>query len=156
MKNDHSVDNGSLDVQAEKKARSKRPKSVTILAVLVLYIAVFNLARFYQAIQRWFLLEQILPFSPLYLIVTGVIWSLFGLLVFWALWRGIAWAPKITIISTILYNLYFWFDRLLMPSYPQRNANAYFYLIVWSWIFAFTLWVTMSKKNKPFFGGFDG
>jgi len=92
----------------------------------------------------------------LYLIVTGVIWSLFGLLVFWALWRGIAWAPKITIISTILYNLYFWFDRLLMPSYPQRNANAYFYLIVWSWIFAFTLWVTMSKKNKPFFGGFDG
>lgn len=156
MKNDHSLDNGSLDIKAKRKGRTKRPKCVTILAVLVLYIAVFNFTRFYQAIQRWPLLQQLLPFSPVYMVISGLIWSLFGLVVFWALWRGTAWAPRITIVSTILYLLYFWFDRLLMPNYPQRNANAYFNLVIWIGILVFTMWVTMRTNNKSFFGGSNG
>jgi len=155
MKAYHLREEKSLVLHAEKNNRRKRPRGVTILALLVLYTTIFNLARFYQAIHKWFLLQQFLPFSPLYLIISGLIWGLIGLVIFWILWRGFAWAPKIAIGGITLYMLFFWFDRLLMPSYPQRNANASFYVIVCIVIVFFTVWVCFRTNNKAFFGGCD-
>lgn len=106
--------------------KPKRPFSVTLLAFGVLIIAVLNLTRLLSAIRFWPFLQEILPFSGLYLVGTGLIWAGFGLPLFWGLWHGLPWSPGITRIAAVAYLIYYWLDRLLLANHPGREANLPF------------------------------
>lgn len=131
--------------------RPKRPFSVTLLASGVLILAVLNLTRLLSAIRFMPFLQEILPFSGLYLVGTGLIWAGFGLPLFWGLWQGLPWAPGLTRIAAVAYLFYYWLDRLLLTNHPGREANVSFAigasLVGLAWI----IWILARPKANIFF-----
>jgi hypothetical protein len=131
--------------------KPKRPLGVTLLSLGVLILAVLNLTRLLSAIRFWSFLQEILPFSDLYLIGTGLIWAGFGLPLFWGLWHGLPWAPGITRIAAVAYLIYYWLDRLLLANHSGREVNLPFAigasLVGLVWIF----WILSRPKTKIFF-----
>lgn len=105
---------------------AKRPFPVTLLALIVLLIAILNGARFGAALNSWDVLTAYAPHpGPFYIALTGLFWCLAGLLTGYGLWRlhptgwVAAWA------FCLLYPAYTWLDRLLAQSDPFR-ANIPF------------------------------
>ena len=132
--------------------KTRRPSGVTLLAGLVLIVAVVYLIRFALAIINWELLTELLPISPAYLAVSGLVWGVALPPLAWGLWRGQRWARRWTMIALLVFSLYYWCDRLLMPGYPGRNVNWLFsagvnlLLLAWSW------WILSRPKARAFFG----
>jgi H+/Cl- antiporter ClcA len=141
--------------QQSARNRSRRPFVVTLLSGLVLILAGINLVRTIQALSAWDFLDEVLPFSPLYLVVTGLIWGLAGVVTAWWLWRGLQGAHWFTLVFLLLYSLYYWMDRVLMPGYAGRNNNWPFVagsnllLLVWS------VWTFIRPKVRNFFEATD-
>src|SRR4030042_6295620 len=84
------------DRQAEQSLpRIRCPGSVTILMVGVLIITALNLTRLVLAIKEWDFLVSWPGVSPLYILLTGLIWTLAGIPLLWGLWRAKNWAPRL-------------------------------------------------------------
>ena len=112
----------------EEQKRSKRPFSVTILSSGVLIHAIMNALRFTTTIKSWDLMRNYSsPPGPFYLALTGLIWMLIGLVLFYGLWRGYWWSRRSLLPVTILYFVYYWFDRLFF-HYSGRHQNWLFTL----------------------------
>jgi hypothetical protein len=102
--------------------RLKRPWSVTLLALGVLIITVINLARFILSLRYWsFLASQPGP-SPLYLVLTGLVWAVAGSLLLWGLWKPATWAPRLMEAEVLTYALYYWLDLLFVRDHPVNGA----------------------------------
>ena len=128
-----------------------RPLSVTLLALGVLTIAGFNLIRFYQAIRLWGFLSEFPTLSPLYLVLSGLIWGVAGVLLAWGLWRGYALARRFTLIFAVAYTLYDWIDRLWI-SKPGLSANLPFAAGLNLILLLVTLWILTRPRVRTFFG----
>lgn len=98
------------------RQRTGRPFLVTLLAVAVLIMASINLLRFVQALSQWSFLSSLPHVSPIYLTVSGLVWTVMGFPLAWGLWRGHPDTPKAARIVTPLYSLYYWLDRILLKS----------------------------------------
>ena len=129
----------------------RRPVSVTILAILVLIIAVINLIRFWAAMQNWETLTAIgVSPGPWYFALTGLFWGLLGSWLVWIVWRGRPGCKKAIIVLSGLYFLYFWLDRLAFQNHIlQQNMPflAGFGILVVFYI-VFTL---LLPSNQEFF-----
>ncbi len=117
-------------------------------------IAVLNLTRIMATIKYWLFLEEVLPFSGLYLIATGLIWAGFGLPLFWGLWHGFAWAPGFCRIAAVAYLIYYWLDRLLLASHPGREANLPFAMVASLVGILLSYWILSRRNAKTFFPQF--
>jgi uncharacterized membrane protein len=135
--------------------RISRPFGVTLLAVVVLVIAMLHLIRFYLGIRKWDLLNSLLPFSPAYLILSGLIWGIIGLVLFWGLWYGSSWASFYTLVGQVAFSVYYWLDRIFMPGYAERNLNWIFVIGINLSILGYSIWLLTRSKTKKFFGGND-
>jgi hypothetical protein len=129
----------------------KRPVAVTILAILVLIIAVTNLIRFWAAMQNWETLTAIgINPGPWYFALTGLVWGLLGCWLTWIVWRGRPGCKKAIIVLSGLYFLYFWLDRLAFQNHiPRQNTPflaGFGILVVFYIIFTLLL-----PSNQEFF-----
>lgn len=131
--------------------RPARPRGVTILALGVLIIAGINLLKLRQALVDWDFLRELLPISPLYLALNGLVWGFLGLALTWGLWRGQGWAPGLTRLAALLYSLYYWTDRLVLSASPA-NRNWPFMAVVNLSVFIMILWILSRRKTKAYFG----
>jgi len=128
-----------------------RPVTVTILAILVLLIAVTNLIRFWAAIQNWDTLVAIggSP-GPWYFALTGLVWGLLGCWLVWVVWRGRPGCKKAVMALSGLYFIYYWLDRLAFRNHnPSQNTLIFagFGILVVFYI-VFTL---LLPSNQEFF-----
>ena len=143
-------------IHSDLQARPlRRPLSVTLTAGLVLWITGANWVRFFLSWSGWALLKSLLPFSPAYLLVTGLAWGIVGLGLVWGLWRGKPWTLWGMGLAFATYTLYYWADRLLMPGYSYRNVDGLFWLVINLLVLAWGLWVFSRPRVKRFFGGKD-
>lgn len=99
-----------------KTDQSKRPRIVTFFALGVLILSVVHLVRAVRAIQLWAFLSDLLPLSPLYLVLTGLVWFGVGLGLAWMIWRGVPRTGFLVRIAAVAYVLYFWADRLWVSN----------------------------------------
>ncbi len=92
----------------------RRPISVTIFAIFVLFLTAWNAIRLYAAISSWSLLADLgaRP-GPFYIAVTALVWVIAGLTVYFGAWQGRDWSRKAGWLFIIGYIVYFWADRLL-------------------------------------------
>lgn len=132
------------------KVRIYRPFSVTLLAVLVLMLAVMNLLRLLRAAALWDFLSEVLTISPLYFVLTGLIWTITGGVLLWGLWRGRNWAPRITLLAFLAYSFYFWFDRLFLATGAQM-ANWPFLAAVNLLLLFWILWIFRRRGTREYF-----
>jgi hypothetical protein len=131
--------------------KSKRPLSVSLLCAVVLIVSVMNLVRLGQSLASWNFLETLLPVSPAYLAVTGLVWGVLGLLLAWRLWQGQAWARWFGLAFIIAFSIYYWIDRLFLPGYPGRNFNWLFSAAMNILLIALSVWILTRAKAKKFF-----
>ncbi len=135
-----------------KKSRPSRPRGVTMLALLVLILAVFHLTRFQQSFSRWEFLQATMPIHPAYLLVNGVFWGLAGLILVWAVWFRKAWTPIVLTAAALLYSLSYWFERIFLAGNPNRNINWPFVAALNLLVLAFIAWQLRRKKVIQYFG----
>jgi hypothetical protein len=141
---------------------NKRPLSVTLLALIVLIITVINLMRLCLSVRYWSFLSSRSGISPLYLALTGLIWSAAGLSLLWGLWKAKKWAPKLMQAVGLTYALYYWLDRIFLMDRPVSGAtNAFSAALPINWQFSagvtliglvFMVWTLGRKKVKAYFG----
>ena len=134
------------------KDRGKsRPCSVTLLALVVLMFAGLNLERLVQAIWQWEFLNKILPISPLYLALSGLIWALIGFTLAFLLWVGASFAPRFTYITAFIYTMYYWFNRLILFD-REWLVNWLFVTIINIISIVTICWIFSQRKTKTYFG----
>lgn len=139
-----------------ESVRPSRPKLVTMIALVVLYVAVTNLLRAIESITLWNYLSNLVSFSPAYLTFSGMFWGISGLLLALGLWLGKAWARISSLIFYLAYSFYYWADRLLLPGSIIKNTSWLFFLSLQVILLAFVIWVMSRQRTKVFFGVLNG
>jgi len=106
---------------------NRRPTSITLLALFVLGLALWNGLRMTKAIVFWSIMKEYnAKPGPLYVALGGGFWLVTGLTIAWYLWRGKAWAWFAALGSTVGYGTWYWFDRLV---FQEPHSNRSFALI---------------------------
>lgn len=141
--------------------RVKRPGGVTILALGVLIITILNLTRLVLSIRHWDFLASWPGVSPLYMVLTGLIWSLAGVPLLWGLWTAKKWAPRLMQAVVLTYALYYWLDQVFLKDHPVSGAaGSERALLPVNWLFAaavtlvclaYTAWTLDRPKVKAYF-----
>jgi hypothetical protein len=133
----------------------RRPLSVTLLAIGVLIFAGINLIRVVASLQQREFLAGLLPISPLYLSISGLVWLVVGLILVWGLWLGRHWAIRATLLGVLAYSLYYWFNRLLLDA-EKPGYNWLFSAAINLLLLGIVFWVLNNRKARVFFGAFNG
>lgn len=153
---------GSQGSSSVPQVRPARPLSVTLLAFLVLSIAGSNLTRTVLAAQQWKFIQSWPGVSPLYILLSGLVWTLAGLTALWGLWRGLHWGARLTQALALTYALYYWLDNILRVDHPFSLASGSLRLLLpLNWKFAVgvtvilltaTAWILNRRAARAFFG----
>ncbi len=91
-------------------------------------LTVWNLFRAWTAFAWWGVLAEFIPRpGPLYIGLTGILWSALGLVLVWGLDSGRHWAPRLALGAGPVYTAWYWTDRLVLQT---ERANWPFILFV--------------------------
>lgn len=91
------------------------------------YIAVFSIVRVVTAITNWYWLDfaRLTP-GPLYLIISGALWTIAALIaLIWILFRR-PWHGLVAFGASLFIALLYWIDRLFISTYPNGTGNTPF------------------------------
>lgn len=132
-------------------ADRRRPLSVTLLAIGVLIFAGINLIRVVASLQQREFLAGLLPVSPLYLSISGLVWLVVGLILAGGLLLGRHWAIRATLVGVLAYSLYNWLDRLLLAA-EKPGYNWLFLVVTNLLLLGIVFWILNNRKAKIFFG----
>lgn len=130
----------------------KRPVSVTILIIVVLLTGGLHLLRFIQSIKNWEFLEQLLPFSPLYFILSGLVWIFLCLIILFGITKRKSWTILVLIGAAAGYSIYFWVDRFLLADLKGRISNDIFTLILNIILLGILLFIISRSTVRDYFG----
>jgi len=155
--------NSDIDPQTlDSSSISRRPVSVTLLAVGVLIISALSLTRFALALRYWDYLDTMTSASPWYLALSGLLWGSAGLPLAWGLLRGKGWAPRLMRAMTLTYAAYFWLDQLFLQDHPLTGAEGGAKLLLpgnWSFeagvtivLLVFIVWTLNRRATQLYFG----
>lgn len=101
--------------------RPTTPINVTLLGIFVLFITCWNTLRVFGVISNWQVLSEF-GANPTYILGTGTIWMLCGLWLLVFFWRRSIYFTRATIFSSIIYYVWYWFDRLFVQVSPAPNV----------------------------------
>lgn len=147
---EHASSSDQLESPVDRQVA--RPLSVTLLIVVVLIFTGLNLLRLILTIQSWIFLAGLLPVSPWYLALTGLVWTILGCALIWGLWLRLAWAPNASRLLSGIYMLYYWVDRLFVANRSGLEASWPFTLVVCLVLFLWILWLFTRRKIRNYFG----
>lgn len=127
----------------------KWPFHLVLLACLVAIFILWNITRLATSIAWRDTLATYAPHpGPVYIGITGAIWVLSGFFLLWCMLRGKKWTHLALIVSTCVYTLWFWFDRLFIQT--ELRANWLFALIANILILAFIGAVILDRRSRIF------
>jgi hypothetical protein len=129
-----------------------RPFLVTLVAVVVLTITGLHLVRLFQTLYWWDFLSSLPRVSPVYLALTGLLWTLAGLPTFFGLWLGRPGLPKVTRLLAFAYVLYVWLDRLLVANTEIVMINWPFTAGVTILLLFIVFWTFSRPSVRVYFG----
>ena len=125
----------------------KRPFRILVLAIFVVLVSLWNGLRLGETIFFWQTLGSY-GAHPIYIALSAAVWLVTGLLLGWALLAGKAWGWTATLIGIVGYNVWYWFDRLVLQK-PHANwpfvlaANIIFLVII--------LTILLSPRTRRYF-----
>ena len=83
--------------------------------------------RFAEALKLWDFLKSLpLAVSPLYQVLSGLVWGVAGLWICYLVWRGSSKAPAALRILSVTFALYYWIDQFLVMTSEIRLTNWIF------------------------------
>ena len=121
-----------------------------MLLWLVLCFTAWNVARATTSVIWHDTLEAYAPKpGPIYIGVTGAIWTLTGLFLLWSFWRGVRGTRRALLIASGLYAAWAWIDRIFIQT--QMRANWPFALLITIILLAFVAAVVLDPHNDIYF-----
>jgi hypothetical protein len=127
----------------------RRPFGVTLFLWLVLSLSVWGAIRVLAALRWWDVLYEFSArLSPLYLSITGAVWTLAGVILMWSIWSRITWARWAIPVSIGLWLVEYWIERLFFQA---PRANLPFALIASALLLSLTIAITFNRNIKHFF-----
>jgi hypothetical protein len=124
-----------------------RPSSVTLLALLVLLLSVFNLLGAISAAQRYTVLSQLpLSLPAAYLLLKSLVWAVVFAALAVGLWRLREWARRGTLAAASLYVALGWAERLLFAQSDYARTSLPFFLVFQS-LWLLWVWVTLLRRS---------
>jgi hypothetical protein len=128
-------------------AKPFRPIGVILLEILFLIFAAWNGLRVGETVFFW---KTLIDYgtNPWYITLSGAIWLIVALILFWAFWYRKPWGRWAALAGILTYNAWYWYDRLVLQS-PHTNwpfvltANIIFLALV--------LIILISRKTRIFF-----
>ncbi len=127
--------------------KRSRPFSVISLTVLVFWLTIWNGLRLGEAIVFWKMLAEY-GAHPLYIAITGGVWTIAGLSLLWGFWKGKTWGWVEALVSAFGYTAWYWFDRLVLQ---QSHANWPFVLIANIVFLSVILLILFSRTTRQYF-----
>jgi len=124
--------------------RRKRPRSVHLFALAVLYLGVMNLVRARLALDGQSFAQTLLPTMPLtYLGVGGLVWGSVFVVAAFGVWRLWQWARTLLLAAIIVYQLHIWANHLIFDTsaysrlvWPfQIGISVAWIVVVWGFLF---------------------
>jgi len=108
-----------------------RPRSVTLLALLVLSLASFNLLSLTSGLRRYTVLRNLpLSLPPAVPIASAAIWMVVFALLAAGLWRLQHWARWGTLAAITLYLAQVWIELLVFGQSDYIRTSARFYVVL--------------------------
>lgn len=140
---DYSGDSSPLS------GRSKRPATVTWLAVAVLFLAGVNAGRAGVPLAGWDLWSAfVLPF-PLWLrMVLSGVWAVTLGSLAWGLWTLRSWARRLTLILFPLYQLYELGWRLAFVRSDYERGRLPFVVATMALATLFVVWILTGRRVR--------
>lgn len=130
--------------------RQKLPLRVTLLLGMVFLLTGWNAVRLCTSVLwRDTLRTYASQASPLYIGVTGGLWTLTGFFLFWAIWRGVGWSRLLFMSAAGLYAVWTWADRLWIQT--SLRSNWPFDLLLTVLLLVYTAVVVLDPRNRPYF-----
>ena len=128
----------------------------------VLIITIFNLTRLILSLLNWSFLVSWPGVPALYMVMTGLLWTLVGSILCWGLWKAKNWAPGLMRAVLLTYLLYYWLDQIFLTDHPASGVEGskQVFLPV-NWRFAagltvvcmvYTVWTLSKPRVKAYFG----
>src|SRR5438045_2527276 len=108
-----------------------RPRSVTLLALLVLSLASFNLLSLTSGLRRYTVLRNLpLSLPPAVPIASAAFWMVVFALLAAGLWRLQHWARWGTLAAVTLYLAQVWIELLVFGQSDYIRTSAWFYVVL--------------------------
>ena len=127
---------------------SQRPFGVTLLLWMVLSLSAWGIIRSIAALRWWDVLYEFdSSLSPLYLLVTGAVWSVAGVVLLWSMWSAKAWSRLAAVASVLLWLAEYWLERLFFQA---PRANLPFAAALSVLLLTVTLTITSNRHTKNF------
>jgi len=108
-------------MNALKEYFTRLPLPVTIASLFVLSITTWNGVRAYTALIDWDILSRFNQ-NPLYIFATGLVWVVAGMALSITILNGKQFALSAGLISSMVYIIWYWLDRLIIQVSPASNA----------------------------------
>lgn len=113
------------------KKAFKRPFLAWFLMLESLLFSIIGWLRFQQALVYWdWFQPPFLSVSPLYLVISGVLWGVVGLTAVLMLWFRWHPAQLFAHLAVGFYVLWYWTDRMLLTASSDAQANLVFSIMV--------------------------
>jgi hypothetical protein len=132
--------------------KQERPFIVTMLCLLLVVFVGLYLARIWQALLKWSFLLELISFSPIYLLITGLFWVIVGLVVAVNLWLGKRRAPRLMLLFLALYSTYYWLEYMVLVDHSGLNSNWLFLALVNLVSVLWVLWVLSRPMTRIYYG----
>jgi hypothetical protein len=131
----------------------KRPWLVFIQSVAILLFTGVSWLRFGLAVSLFGFLNGLpLAVSPIYQIVSGLVWGVAGLMVSLWLWKGHRKAPTAFRILVVTFALYYWVDQLLVMTSEIRQTNWLFSAVITIMLVLLVFFSFRPAAVKEYFG----
>ncbi len=96
------------------------PRSVTIIMFFVLCMTAWSAVRAWTSLANWEILTQFKA-NPFYIFATGIIWFILGIVLILLIFKGYRHTLAFSLIASLVYAVWYWFDRLFMQVTPAPN-----------------------------------
>jgi hypothetical protein len=120
--------------------------SAGMLSAIVLLLSLWNMLRVGHALSDWQVLVEF-GAPAAYLFISGLVWSLAGLGLLTALFRGWPQIRRAGIVISVLYWVWYWADRFFIQQSPTPNLlfSAIFSVLFLAAVIL--LWLPLDFKN---------
>jgi hypothetical protein len=130
----------------------RRPPLVTLLALAIFALALFNLQGVISGVQRYTVLRALpLSVAPAYLLLSRALWALVFALCGWGLWRLRGWVQRGLPLALALYLAQGWFDRLVLARSDFARTSLPYHLVLQVLAWAVVAALVWARPNRRAF-----
>ena len=126
----------------------KRPFSVTILIMIVLFLMLSSSLRIFAIAQNWniLIMYNAQP-GPIYMIVSSFAWLIISTILLVSIIKRTSGTPILTYAATGLFIIWYWIDRIIF----QHRENGNLFPIIGTCIMIILIFLILNHRDSKIY-----